>query len=151
MKIYTSYFAQLRKFPRNLVPLSTAAWPPKFFGTPENQHRDSRGIVLGLNIPPFRPGKMCEGLCFGNCQPKHPQDCAFLKVYRQQLDKIDINKVIVNLNKMSEKIKENEHLDDVDFALMVYETPTNPCSERVVIQQWFKDNGVEVNEWASLV
>lgn len=30
MKLYTSYFAQLRNFPRNLVGLSTAVWNPKW-------------------------------------------------------------------------------------------------------------------------
>jgi len=51
------------------------------------------------------------------------------------------------LLELRDKIRAGEHLDDVDFALLVYETPQNPCSERVVIQQWFKDHGMEIKEW----
>ena len=39
-------------------------------------------------------------------------------------------------------------MEDPDLILLVYETPDNPCSERVAIQDWFKLYGLEVKEWS---
>ena len=142
MTLYTSYFAQLRNFPSNLVGLSTAVWEPKWL----QPGKDKNGAIQ-LPIPPLKPGKSCDGLCNGKCNPKHPQDCSFLKEYRKQLDQISFEDFLRQLLELRDKICAGEHLDDVDFALLVYETPKNPCSERVVIQQWFKDHGMEIEEW----
>ena len=73
MKLYTSYFAQLRNFPPNLVGLSTAVWNPKWL----QSGRDKNGAIW-LDIPPLKPGVACEGLCEGKCLPKHPNNCQFL-------------------------------------------------------------------------
>lgn len=145
MTLYTSYFAQLRNFPSNLVGLSTAVWEPKWL----QPGKDKNGAIQ-LPIPPLKPGKSCDGLCNGKCNPKHPQDCSFLKEYRKQLDQISFEDFLRQLLELRDKICAGEHLDDVDFALLVYETPKNPCSERVVIQQWFKDHGMEIEEWQKL-
>ena len=142
MKLYTSYFAQLRKFPSNLVGLSTAAWNPKW----RPMGKDKRGVIC-VDCPPFKPGRECEGLCAGKCDPKHPQDCAFLKAYKSQLDKLNFAKVQQSLGKLGTEIAQGEGLSDIDFAFLVYETPTNPCSERVVIQQYFKEHGIDIQEW----
>ena len=142
MKLYTSYFAQLRKFPTNLVGLSTAIWNPKW----RPMGKDKRGVIC-VDCPPFKPGHECEGLCRGTCDPKHPQDCAFLKAYKAQLDKINPSSLQESLGKLGTQIARDEGFTDVDFAFLVYETPTNPCSERVVIQQYFKEHGIEVEEW----
>lgn len=143
MKIYTSYYYQIRNFPPNLIGLSTAVWPPKYIKLGE---KDKRGVLV-IDCPPLKPGKECEGLCAGKCDPKHPQDCAFLKTYDQQLCKLDFNKFMDNLQRIRSKFCESEALDDVDFALIVFETPTNSCSERKSLQFWLKSHGVEVEEW----
>lgn len=142
MKIYTSYFAQLRKFPTNLVGLSTAVWNPKW----RPMGKDKRGVIC-VDCPPFKPGRECEGLCDGKCNPKHPQDCAFLKTYKAQLDKINLSSLQESLGKLSTQIAKDEGFTNIDFAFLVYETPINPCSERVAIQQYFKERGIEVEEW----
>ena len=142
MKIYTSYFAQLRKFPPNLVGLSTAAWNPKW----RPMGKDKRGVIC-VDCPPFKPGRSCEGLCIGKCNPQHPTDCAFLKAYKAQLDNLNLTKIQESLGKLAGQISIDEGFTDVDFAFLVFETPTNPCSERVVIQQWFKEHGIQVEEW----
>ena len=142
MKIYTSYWAQVRNFPTNLIGLNTTVWPPKWRPLGE----DKRGIWV-IDCPPLKPGPTCEGLCNGSCSPKHPEDCKFLKEYRKQLDEYGIDHFMESLQKLSDKLNTNEKLDMYNFALIVFETPNNPCSEREVLQQWFKDNGVEVEEW----
>lgn len=142
MKLYTSYFAQLRKFPQNLVGLSTAHWNPKW----RPMGKDKRGVIC-VDCPPFKPGHECEGLCNGKCEPKHPNDCAFLKAYKAQLDKLNLSNIQEHLGKLAAQIAYDEGFTDVDFAFLVYETPTNPCSERIAIQQWFKEHGIKCEEW----
>ena len=142
MKIYTSYFAQLRKFPPNLVGLSTAVWNPKW----RPMGKDKRGVIC-VDCPPFKPGHECEGLCNGKCEPKHPEDCAFLKAYKAQLDKLNITRIQNSLGKLAKQISYDEGLQDIDFAFLVYETPSNPCSERIAIQQWFREHGMPIEEW----
>ena len=94
MKLYTSYYYQLRNFPSNLVGLSTAIWPPKYIKLGE---RDKRG-VLCIDCPPFKPGVECEGLCHGpnHCQDRNSNNCTFLHTYKKQLDKLDFKYIMYN-------------------------------------------------------
>lgn len=142
MKLYTSYFAQLRNFPPNLVGLSTAHWNPKW----RPMGKDKRGVIC-VDCPPFKPGSECDGLCNGKCNPKHPSDCAFLKAYKAQLDKLSLVKIQESLGKLATQIAQDEGFQDIDFAFLVYETPENPCSERIAIQKWFQEHGIECEEW----
>ena len=142
MKIYTSYFAQMRNFPPNMIGYSTACWEPKYI-TPGR----SQNGIFWLGIPPLKPGKNCEGLCNGKCAIKNPESCAFLQAYRAQLNKLNFEEIVEKMKTIARRIQESEGFEDVDLALLVYETPQNKCSERVVIQQWFKDNGMEIEEW----
>ena len=142
MKIYTSYFAQLRKFPPNLVGLSTAVWNPRW----RPMGKDARGVIC-VDCPPFKPGHSCSGLCNGKCDPKHPNDCEFLKAYKAQLDKLNVHSIQESLGKLATQIARDEGLQDIDFAFLVYETPWNPCSERIAIQQYFKEHGIKCEEW----
>lgn len=142
MKLYTSYFAQLRNFPPNLVGLSTAHWNPKWL----QSGRDKNGAIW-IDCPPFKPGAECEGLCNGKCNPKHPHNCNFLQTYRKQLNQLDSNVIISKLENLARKIATDEGFQEINFAFLVYEKYDNPCSERIIIQQWFRDNGMEIEEW----
>ena len=142
MKIYTSYWAQVRNFPKNLIGLNTTFWPPKW--RPLGQ--DKNGVWV-IDCPPLKPGAECEGLCAGKCNPKHPQDCSFLQVYYQQLCKLDFNDFINHLQKLKFQFEQGEVLNDVSFALIFFETPTNCCSERFPVQKWLKSHGIDVEEW----
>jgi len=142
MKIYTSYWAMVRNFPKNLVGLNTTIWPPKW----RPLGKDKRGVIV-VDCPPLKPGAECEGLCAGKCNPKHPSDCAFLKTYETQLCKFDFNEFLNKLEKLKLQIEAGELLDDVSFAIIVYEKWDNLCSERGPIQNWLRKNGIEVEEW----
>ena len=146
MKLYTSYFARLRHFPKDLVGLSTAAFNPRWL----QEGQDKNGAIW-LDCPPLKPGIQCEGLCTGKCDPKHPQDCSFLKIYRKQLDQINFQEFYAHLEQLAEKIRKGENILNIDFAFLFFETPSNLCSERIIVQQWFKDNGVEVQEWVPTI
>ena len=142
MKIYTSYWAQVRNFPKNLIGLNTTIWPPKW----RPLGADKRGVWV-IDCPPLKPGKECEGLCNGKCDPPHPNDCAFLKTYYDQLCKLDFNDFLQHLEKLKLRFCKGEALDDVDFALIVYEPLYKKCSERQELQKWLRKNGIEVEEW----
>ena len=138
MKIYTSYWAQVRNFPTNLVGLNTTVWTPKYrpLGT------DARGVTV-INCKPLVPGRECDYLCRGTCNPPHPQDCSFLQTYRKQLDRINFNEFYTYIEELSKKY------NNADFAFIVFEPPTRNCSERIPIQNWFHDNGIKIEEWHS--
>lgn len=142
MKIYTSYWAMVRNFPKNLVGLNTTIFPPKW--RPLGQ--DNRGVWV-IDCPPLKPGEECEGLCAGKCNPKHPEDCSFLQVYYQQLCKLDFNEFLDKLQKLKLQIEAGELLDNVSFAIIVYEKWDNLCSERGPIQKWLQENGIKIEEW----
>lgn len=143
MKIYTSYWAQVRNFPKNLIGLNTTIWPPKW----RPLGLDKNGVRV-INCPPLQPGIECEGLCNGRCVPKNPDNCKFLRTYFSQLYRIDFNNFIEHLKHFKEVfLSENPEYNDVDFALIVFERPDNPCSERWPIWKWLQMNGIEVEEW----
>ena len=141
MNLYTSYWAQVRNFTKNLFGLNTTIWPPKW--RPLGQ--DKNGIWV-IDCPPLKPGIECAGLCNGKCNLKKP-DCNFLQTYRKQLDNIDINKFLDNLFRLKKKIEVEENLNQVSFAFIVFEAPTNPCSERWPIQDWLKSHEIKIEEW----
>lgn len=149
MTIYTSYFYQIRFFPQNLVPLSTAVWDPKWYFHNEKQGyvwKDARGVLNGLRATPFVPNDSCNGLCRGpeSCVSKDSNTCMFLQVYLAQLRQLDFNSIIQRFYNLGERIGNNP-----DFALIFHEAPSNPCSERWMVQQWFKENNWEINEWTT--
>ena len=136
MKIYTSYWAQVKKFPTNLIGLNTTVWPPRY----RPLGYDKNGVLV-LNCQPLMPGKSCNYLCRGACEPPHPQDCAFLQAYRTQLDKINFNEFYSYMEELSKRY------NNADFAFIVFEPPTRACSERGVIQKWFHAHNIECEEW----
>ena len=143
MKLYTSYWAQVRNFPRNLVGLNTTVWPPRW----RPMGKDKNGIIV-VDCPPLKPGAACEGLCNGKCEPKHPKDCKFLETYYNQLEQIEWNHFMSQLQTVHDNICAGEQFDDVDFAFIVFEKYDNPCSERQPIQKWLTNRGIEINEWS---
>ena len=153
MKIYTSYFYQVRFMKPYMIPLSTACFDPKWFHQNQNQDfvwKDKNGVYNGLRAPVFAPGPMCEGLCYGHdtCTQQNPLSCLFLKTYRYQLDQLDYNDIIKRCENIANKIKNIEQFNEEPIIiLLVHEAYNNPCSERRPIQEWFASHGKEVVEW----
>lgn len=148
MKIATSYFYQIRFFTPNMVPYSTAVWDPKWYHFNQDQYvyaKDKRGVYNGLRIPPLAPKVVgCSGP--KDC-PHSPESCEFLTKYRQQLDRLDCDDIVSRLRKSLEVVQQYEGFSEEPVAvLIVHEAPSNPCSERRVIQEWFQDNGYDVHE-----
>lgn len=147
LRVATSYFYHVRFFRPYMVPISTAAWDPKWYHNFKGQDHvyiDKNGIVNGLRLSPLRPGESCADLCRGpeNCATKDPKTCQFLLNYRKQLDAINFDQFMENLDKSVRKVLEMTHCDmDPIAVLLFHEVTDNPCSERVVVQDWFRNHG----------
>ncbi len=153
LKCWTSYFYQVRNFPTNMIPLSTAVWDPSWYHRSRGNsyvYRDKRGIINGLRISPLMPGKELDGLCHGvkGCDSR-PWMCQFLKGYREQLDKIGFNYFMSRLEEYVSRLQELGWIDvpNPEVAFLFHETPTNICSERIEVTDWFDRNGYPIEEW----
>lgn len=149
MTIYTSYFYMVRFFPENLIPLSTAAFDPKWYHDFKGQNyqfKDKRGVINGIRADIFAPGPDLGGYCSEACGMV-PPSCDFLLRYRAQLNQLDYSNVWKRFEDLAQTIKAREGFEDVNFALLLHEAPTKMCSERCVIQQWFADHGYPMSEW----
>lgn len=152
MKIYTSYFYKLRFFKPNMIPISTAKWDPKWYHEgkgQENIYIDKNNVINGLRADVFAPGPTTNDLCYGkDCSVNNPNECAFIKEYERQLDKLEFTDIIYRTERLCEKAREVLHFEEEPIAVfLVHEAPNNPCSERIAIQNWFKKNGISVEEW----
>lgn len=150
MELKISYFYQIRNFPSHFIPVSTACWDPAWYheGLGENHiFLDKRGVINGLRALPLHPGKECEGLCLGRPCLEIPEQCRFLKAYRQQLDKIDITILQQDFTLLKEKVKSylNLKIEPV-IVLIVYEAPDNPCGERQVLIDYFNSKSMNCEE-----
>lgn len=149
MKIYTSYYYQIRFFKKYMIPVSTSISDPLWFhnGTANKKliYKDKNGVLNGIRCEFLHPDKSCSHLCSGrvNCNYSDPTKCLFLKRYRDQLKNIEFDRTYNWISTLGNTlIKDHEPY----IVLMVWETVSNPCSERIAIQEYFKDNGVECSE-----
>lgn len=146
MKLYTSYFYQVRFFKLWQIPLSTALGDPSWFHESKgNDHVfiDKNGVLNGIRSTKLQPGRSCHGLCSGKPCIYSPENCTFLREYRKQIFSIDKDDYIAKLHLFLEKL--GTFLDfsnEPEIMLIVHEAPTNPCSERIVLQEFFG-----CNEW----
>lgn len=152
MKFATSYFYHVRFFKPYMIPFSTAVWDPKWFHDFKDDHHnfiDKNGVLNGLRVREFRPGKECEDLCRGpeTCLTADPYKCLFLKTYRKQLESIDTNKMLDYFNKVCYKAKQMMHFTEEPIAvLMVYEPLQKTCSERIIIHDVLHEKGIDIQE-----
>lgn len=147
MKILISYFYQIRFFPRNYVPISTAAFDPKWFhpqGNKSGIFEHKSGATYGIRMEEFSPMEIdCD--CKKDCE-HDPKTCNFLRDYENWLnDKLDFNACIKNIEDIAHKY--NYSGEEPVAVLVVYETPDNPCSERVKLVKWFSEHGYILEEF----
>lgn len=152
MKIRTSYFYQIRNFKPYMIPVSTACFDPKWYHDFKGQDYtflDKRGIVNGLRCEELHPDDSCKGLCCGDpqCKENGKGQCTFLSQYRKQLEKINLKSFLERSEKSLNKIKNQLNFkEEPVLVLIVYEAPSNPCSERQVLIDYFNSKGVDCQE-----
>lgn len=152
MKVYTSYFYQIRFFKSNMVPISTAKFDPAWFhaGKGNDFHFiDKNGVMNGLRAPVFAPGEVATAVSnCGTCDHTNFDNCAFLRAYAHQLSLLDFNDIMARTKRLCQFVKDFVGFEEEPIAVfIVHEAADNPCSERAAIQEYFRSHGIECEEW----
>lgn len=153
LKIYTANFYQVRNFEPNMIPFSTAKGEPAWYHDNKDRSNifvDKRNVINGLVAEPFQfDESLLDSVpCAKHCLYK-PPDCPFMQAYRKSIDKFTFDYIIDYLSTIAENSRElNNFKGEPVIVLLVYEHPSCACAERPVIQQYFKDHGYVVQEWA---
>lgn len=148
MKIATSYFYQIRNFKQNMIPVSTCLSDPDWYRPPKGKeyYIDKRGIICGLRYKPLIV--QFQGSHYCPCENKEilQGQCDTLKEYRQLLETVDFNKTIKGFQFCANKFQRPFDEEEPIIVLMVYEAPSNPCSERIALQDYFTSHGWKCKE-----
>lgn len=147
----------VRFFKPYQIPISTAIWDPKWFHNFKDQDyvwKDKNGVWNGIRLDILNPESCCTSqppecvACIKEGRTKDPNNCKFIKEYKEGLNKIYFKDLIDLLNKTAEFIQRLEGFkNEPEIILLVHESPVNPCSERIPLQELFKNNGIDVKEW----
>lgn len=159
MEFYTAQFSQIRYLEPYMIPFSTAAGEPSWyhdFKDRDNIFIDKHGVINGLVAQPLLiDTKAMEQLFDSGCGCSKPcpflskiPHCPFMDLYRENLDKHDINDVLDWFNKICNQVKNQlKFKEEPIVILLVYEAAEVPCAERIVIQNYFKSHGITVKEF----
>lgn len=151
-KVYISYFYQIRFMTPEYVPISTALSDPKWFHNfngNEFVFFDKNGVINGIRSKLLKPGLKCQDLCTGSkACALIPSFCRFLQAYREQLSEIDFNEFKSGLAECLIEYSKISGVKDPIPVFIVYEAPSNSCSERVPLIEWFNSNSIECEEWS---
>lgn len=157
MKFYITYFYNVRFLKPNEIPLSTAAWEPRWFHQGEiREFVDKRGVYCGLRAEPFLITKQTAAkikcyaeTCAHDCKfySKAP-NCGFMRAFREQLATLPKQVVVDYFNKIGEYVRDKTHFEgEPTIVLLVYEKPEVLCAERPVIVEWFRNNQLQIEEY----
>ena len=118
--IYTTYFAQLRNLPPDIIPISICGKAPDWY----------KGIQYKKLAPKYG--------FFMKWKQDHDNDYYIEHFHSEVLDLLNINDVIMQLYTLS---------GDKDIALVCYEKPTDFC-HRHLVAEWIKEVGLlKCEEW----
>ena len=139
MKIVTSYFYMIRYFTPNIIPVSTALSDPAWYRPPDGKEYfiDKNGVINGLRYEPLIVQRYGEHIC--PCESKDlAPACPTMIEYKQLLfSLVDKEKTLKAFEYCCNKFNADT------IALMVYEAPNNPCSERAALQKFFNCKELE--------
>lgn len=140
MKFLSSYFYQVRNMSPYMIPISTAAYPPKWWTHNGKPYLDKNRVLNGLTLSLFVPGRSCANLCQGrNLCSDNPSNCQFLRNYTDQLDQITPLQFYNTFLLLEEALKPRlSYREETHFIILFHEKPDNPCSERQVVRKWFQ-------------
>ena len=169
MNVYISYFNNIRNMNYHCIPISTAMYDPKWYheNSYDKSHTflDKRFVINGLrceslvfNIHEYNKLVASKQECSRDCK-QIPGECAFMKKYREQLDRLypqdvmdffyrvrDYVRDFWSMNNSINKLEDDNK--DYDIVLLVHEKPDIKCAERPVLQDWFLKNlFIELKEW----
>ena len=134
MRVYTTYFANIRNLPDNVVPISITLKPPPGWA----------GAEFKKLAPPYKLLQMYKEAISAKDLDKDKVKDYYQKRYNEL--------VLSKLNPMSvlEELKliaaERALEKDFDIALVCYETPLDFC-HRHLVSCWFNSNGIKCKEY----
>lgn len=157
MRIFVSYFYNIRFFPKNVIPVSSCLGDPQYFhGFTHDKNYcfvDKRGIMNGIREESLVfDAKAYDGLseqCQKHCPYKSKvPHCEFMDRYLDQLRKLDYDKLLKEFRRTAEEVRKVTHFEgEPDIAIMVHEPPYCDCAERPCVKQAFKEHRIVVEEW----
>lgn len=150
MKVSITNFYNIRFFKENQIPVSTAAWDPKWYfkNKQGNVYADKRRVVNGLRINRLAlPQHLYQNWCSKECDKKD-LPCPFMKTYKEYLKTLNFEELINELKQICKAAQKRlGFCEEPEIVLMVHESVKIPCAERPVIIEWFKENGWMLEEW----
>ena len=119
MKIYTSYFANIRNLPKGVVPIAICLKSPDWYN--------------GLEYKKLAP----KYGFFMAWKKNHNNAYYSVHFQHEVLDTLDVNEVVKDLAKLS---------SGKDVALICFEKITDFC-HRHQVSDWFRHNGIDCKEY----
>ena len=134
----------VRYFKPNQIGISTCVWKPKYW----IYSLTKRGSFQGIEEPQLAPLQI-EQYCCNDCPHKaNVPNCPFLIDYRKYLDTVDFNYLMTEFNRIAEDVKKiNNYECEPEIILLVYETPSNLCSERQPLIDYFEKHGIKIEDY----
>ena len=114
--IYTSYFANLKKIPKDIIPIAICGKSPEWY----------KGLEYKVLAPKYWFFKIWK--------ETHDNDFYIENFNKEILDLVDPDKVVLRLKQLS---------NSDNIALICYEKPEDFC-HRHLVAGWLNDNGYEV-------
>lgn len=145
--VYTSYFYQIRNFPKNHVPISTCVSDPGWYHDFKDRDYtffDKRRIYCGTRWEYLIVQKDIE--CGCPCEIRTPPRCKFLHDYYFALQSLDFNRIKRGLNIFIDNTMKCIGVDNAVPVFIFHEAPKNKCSEREIFHQIFRENGFNIKE-----
>lgn len=132
--IYTTYFAKLRSLPKNVIPVSIALYPPKWYA----------GLQYKALAPKASTLKYWK-------ESNDPVMC------KQVQYKVEYSQLVLGFTDCKDVLKELGMLigleeedwykrTDINIVLVCFEKKGEFC-HRHIAADWFRINGIEVEEW----
>ena len=122
--IYTSYFANLKRLPSSVIPISICGKAPDWYN--------------GLQYKKLAP----KYGFFMEWKQNHDNDFYIKCFYEQVLNHLDVIKVYDELYALAGM----RGLKQYDICLICYEKPSNFC-HRHLVSDWLNKNGIACEEW----
>jgi hypothetical protein len=142
----------MRYLNENCIPISTCLSDPAFFHNNTRNKNicfvDKNNIMNGIREEALSPMMLAaeDHTCGKECQFKEVNpNCPFLVAYSNYLMTIDFNSLLVELERTAEEVRKvTQYPGEPIIVLLVYEAESNPCSERVPLQNLFKRHNIDL-------
>lgn len=121
--MYTSYFAKLKKMPKEIIPISICGKAPDWY----------KGLQYKKLAPKYD--------FFMKWKETHDNDYYIKHFNKEVLNLLNPNKVLEELVFMARKPNYNP-----EIVLICYEKPSDFC-HRHLISEWFNKHGIACEEW----